>query len=77
LLETDHVFLDLIEQGVRDGSVRTIEDIALVEASIAQSLWSFGQRIANRGKAIETEINYSGIELIKQQVELFIMALKN
>lgn len=77
LSATDHIILDLIQKGIEDGSIKKTINAQLVEATISQVLWSFGQKIANRGNSIKKETHFSGIEMIKNQVQLYIMALEN
>ena len=76
ILESDDYFKALLEKGVSDGSIKSNTDIILTEATISNVLWSFGQRVASRGKIILEETGFEAVELVKHQVYLYIQALK-
>lgn len=76
LSESDNLMLKLMNLGVVDGSIHPDIDIELMEATISNVLWSFGQRIGIRGQTIVKETGYTGIELVRNQVAMYVMALK-
>lgn len=67
----------IINRGVEDGSIQNDGDMNLLVYTITNVLWSFGQRIAIRGKGIEEEFGLDPIEMIYCQVDLYIRGLKN
>lgn len=76
ILESDGLLIQIMELGQRDKSIKENLDIKLIVATISNLLWSFGQRIAIRGEMIIEESGYDGLQLIKNQVSLYIMAIK-
>lgn len=76
ILKSDDILTILIEKGIKDGSIKKGMDAKLLVATISNVLWSFGQRIAVRGDMIKAEYDISGINLIKHQVALYMMAIK-
>lgn len=76
LSESDNLMLKLLNLGVVDGSIRENIDIEIMEATISNVLWSFGQRLGIRGETIIRETGHTGIELIRNQVAIYIMALR-
>ncbi len=72
----DSMLIKLIEKGVSDGSIKQDIDAKLTEATISNMLWSFGQRVALRGDNIKKETGIDGVDLIRNQVEIYITALK-
>lgn len=76
ILESDGLLTQLIERGINDGSIKKDIDVKLMVTTISNVLWSFGQRIAIRGEIIEEESGIRGIDLIKKQVDIYMMALK-
>lgn len=77
ILESDGLLVRLINRGIDDGSIKKDIDVKLMVTTISNVLWSFGQRIAIRGEIIEQESGISGIDLIKHQLDIYIIALKN
>lgn len=67
---------NLLKQGIDDGSINLDMSIALMEATISNMLWSFGQSISIRGNTIEKETGIKPITIIKHQVKLYIKALQ-
>lgn len=76
ILKSDDFIKSIIVSGIEDGSIKPLEDVDLMVATISNVLWSFGQRIALRGHIMESEYGISGITLILNQVNLYIIALK-
>lgn len=76
ILQSDDMIKSLIVQGVQDGSIHADIDIDLTMATISNVLWAFGQRVAIRANTIEEETGIKGIDMIKNQVNMYIMALK-
>lgn len=74
--ESDNLIRNIIQEGIVDGSIKATIDIPLMEATISNVLWSFGQRVAIRGKAMKIETGYSGVQLIRHQVKIIIMAIE-
>lgn len=76
ILESDTLLTRLVELGMEDGSIKKNMDVKMMVTTISNVLWSFGQRIAIRSDLIKEESGFSGIELIKNQVAIYMMALK-
>jgi len=76
ILESDKLLTKLLERGIEDHSIKNNIEIKLMVATISNVLWSFGQRIAIRNEMIIEETGISGIDLIKNQVSLYVAALK-
>lgn len=76
ILETDTIFEQILAKGIKDKSIKPDIDIHLMVATMTNVLWGFGQRVAIRGHLMELETGIKGIELIRAQVDLYIMALK-
>ena len=77
ILESDDLLRELIQRGVSDGSIQADTKVKLMVTTISNVLWSFGQRIAIRNEIIQHESGITGLELIKNQVDIYITALKN
>ena len=77
ILVSDGILTELLERGIKDGSVKPDVDVKLMMNTISNVLWSFGQRIAIRGEMIEKESGISGVSLINNQVDIYMMALKS
>jgi len=75
ILVSDNYLKLLLKLGVEDGSIDDEINIEMTEATISNVMWSFGQRVASRGKIIEEETGYDPIKLIEHQVVLYIKAL--
>lgn len=76
ILESDRLLTEIINLGQEDKSIKSDLDVQLMVATISNILWSFGQRIAIRGKAMEKESGFHAIDLIKNQVDIYITAIK-
>nr|WP_300003581.1 TetR/AcrR family transcriptional regulator [Tissierella sp.] len=76
ILKSDHLLSEIIKLGKKDGSIREDLDVDLTVATISNVLWSFGQRIAIRSKSIKKESGFSGIDLIYNQVDIYILAIE-
>ncbi|WDV46316.1 TetR/AcrR family transcriptional regulator [Clostridiaceae bacterium M8S5] len=77
VLRSDDLIKRLMERGIKDGSMRKDIDVKLMTATISNVLWSFGQNIVIRGEKIEIESGIKNIELIRNQVSLYVMVLKS
>lgn len=73
---SDELFNDLIDEGISDGSIVLEEDKALLLATVTHVLWIFGQSVALRGKHIEQDSGFDGIEMFRCQIRLYMRALK-
>lgn len=73
---SDILIGELIQTGLNDGSIKRQRDIELMEATITNSLWIFGQAIAVRGIRISEETNVDAHKLIDNLIEIYIDALK-
>lgn len=75
-----HVSDDLLKKiiilGQADNSIISDIDIDLTVSTISNILWSFCQRIAIRNNTMQKETSFSGMDLIRNQVKLYIMALE-
>ena len=76
ILKSDGLLTELLQKGIEDHSIKENIEIRLMVATISNVLWCFGQRIAIRNEIIFEETGIRGIELIKNQVSLYIAALK-
>lgn len=76
ILESDGLLTQIMELGQSDKSIKKDLDVKLTVATISNILWSFGQRIAIRGETIKEESSLDGLQLIENQVRLYIMAIK-
>lgn len=69
--------LELVQRGIKDGSLSYKGELDVLVSTISQVLWSFGQRIALRGGQIEEEDHIARMKLITCQIELYIQALQS
>lgn len=76
ILISEDLIHKIIKEGTNDKSIKDGLDIKLTVATISNVLWSFGQRIAIRGKIIEKESGFDGITLINNQVDIYIKNIK-
>lgn len=76
ILISEDLIHKIIKEGINDKSIKDGLDIKLTVATISNVLWSFGQRIAIRGKIIEKESGFDGITLINNQVDIYIKNIK-
>jgi AcrR family transcriptional regulator len=76
ILESDRLITEIINLGQEDKSIKSDFDVKLMVATISNILWSFGQRVAIRDKIIMKESGFPGLDLIKNQVSIYIMAIK-
>lgn len=76
ILESDRLITEIINLGQKDKSIKSDFDVKLMVATISNMLWSFGQRVAIRDKIIMKESGFPGLDLIKNQVSIYIMAIK-
>jgi AcrR family transcriptional regulator len=76
ILESDRLITEIINLGQEDKSIKSDFDVKLMVATISNMLWSFGQRVAIRDKIIMKESGFPGLDLIKNQVSIYIMAIK-
>lgn len=76
ILESDRLITEIINLGQEDKSIKSDFDVKLMVATISNILWSFGQRVAIRDKIIMKESSFPGLDLIKNQVSIYIMAIK-
>jgi AcrR family transcriptional regulator len=74
---SDDLLREIIVEGQEDGSISSEIDTDLTVSTISNILWSFGLRNAIWGKTIKKETGFSGIDLIRHQVKLYIMAMEN
>ena len=76
IFEPEALLEEIIILGKKDKSIKEDLDIKLTVATITNVLWSFGQRIAIRGEIIKKESHLEGVDLIKNQVDIYIKAFK-
>lgn len=76
ILKQDDLITILIDRGIEDGTIKKETDSKLMTIIINNVLWSFGQSLAIRGDKIEKESGIQGVDLIKNQVLLYILALQ-
>jgi AcrR family transcriptional regulator len=73
---SDHLFEEIIEEGIKDGSIKPLEDKERVLPTMINVLWNFGMAIAVRGKHIGEDAGLDAVEMFRCQVELYMEALK-
>lgn len=76
ILKQDDLITILIDKGIEDGTIKEETDSKLMTNIINNVLWSFGQSLAIRGDKIEQESGMQGIDLIKNQALLYVLALQ-
>lgn len=76
ILLSEGLLAEIIKLGQEDQSIKANLDVNLTVATISNLLWSFGQRIAIRDKTIFKESGFHGIDLIKNQVNIYIIAIR-
>ena len=76
ILESDGLLSQIIIVGQKDRSIKQELDVDLTVSTMSNVLWGFGQRIAIRTEIIEEETGRHAISLIKNQVSIYIMAMK-
>lgn len=72
---SDTMIMNLLMMGIEDGSIVTDMEMELLEATISNVLWGFGQRVVIRNEVIKKETKRTGIDLIRAQVDIYIKAL--
>lgn len=76
ILESERLLTEIINIGQEDHSIKSDIDVKLMVATMSNLLWGFGQRVAIRGSIIEKETGFRGIDIIKNQISIYIMAIK-
>ncbi len=76
ILVSDQLMKAMLDQGIRDGSIKETTDVALMVPTMSHVLWSFGQRIAIRADHIQEESGIPAVDLIRQQVLLYKQVLE-
>ena len=72
---TDDLLEQLIRLGMKDGSIRRVEDPADTALSISFSLFSIAQRIANNYDALIEETDSRILNILTIQKQFFLDAL--
>lgn len=73
---SDHIFEEILEEGIKDGSIKPIEDRERILPTMINVLWNFGMAIAVRGKHIGEDAGLDAVEMFRCQVELYMEALR-
>lgn len=76
ILESDGLLSQIIILGQKDRSIKEELDVDLTVTTMSNVLWGFGQRIAIRKEIIEEETGRDALSLMKNQVSIYIMAMK-
>lgn len=76
ILKSEKILGELMDIGQEDQSIKSDINVKLMIATMSSLLWGFGQRIAIRGSVIEKETGFRGIDIIKNQISIYIMAIK-
>jgi AcrR family transcriptional regulator len=71
----EDLMAETVRAGILDGSVAPHTDAAIVVPTISSVLWGTAQRVAIRDRMIREEYGYSGAELIRAQIDLYLRAL--
>ncbi len=73
--ESNGMLGEILEGGIKDGSIKESIDIALSVFTISNILWGFGQRLAARKEHLREEYKINPIKLIFHQIDLYALAL--
>ena len=73
---SDHIFEGILEEGIKDGSIKPIEDRERILPTMINVLWNFGMAIAVRGKHIGEDAGLDAVEMFRCQVEIYMEALR-
>lgn len=72
---TERLMDGLLREGVADGSVRGDANPAVIVPTVSTVLWGTAQRVAIRDRMMREEFGFSGSELIRAQIDLYLRAL--
>jgi len=72
---TEEIFDELIEEGLKDGSIKLSIPKELFIPTLSSSLWGMAQRAAIRGELIQEEYGLSGIQIVHGLMRIFINSL--
>jgi AcrR family transcriptional regulator len=67
---------ELIELGMKDGSLRPGLNLKVLVPTITMTLWTLAQRIALRDRMIKDEFSVDGLDIVHQHLELVLRALE-
>lgn len=72
---SERILAQILEKGFADTSLRLPVSASILVPTISTVLWGLGQRVALREAMIPKEFGVEGIELIKTQINLIVLAL--
>ncbi len=76
LFAIEDYILQLINEGIAEGSITANSNPKLIVATISTMLWSFSQKCSYRKKTIAIETGFSHHQIINQQIKIYITSLK-
>lgn len=74
-LVSDEIIQNIIEAGIKDGSIIIKQPLELVVATISSVLLAYGQRIAIRGEIMSEEYHINPMDMLYCQIEMYMAYL--
>lgn len=74
--KVDEPFIQFIDEGVKDGSIKTDIEVPYLARTISNSFLSLAQRIVTRRSHLDVELNIESRKILAVQRSLFLKALK-
>lgn len=74
--KVDEPFIQFIEEGVKDGSIKTDIEVSYLARTISNSFLALAQRIVTRGNHLDVELKIESRRILAVQRTLFLKALK-
>lgn len=74
--KVDEPFIQFIDEGVKDGSIKTEIEVPYLARTISNSFLALAQRIVTRGNHLDVELNIESRKILAVQRSLFLKALQ-
>lgn len=74
--KVDEPFIQFIDEGVKDGSIKTEIEVPYLARTISNSFLALAQRIVTRGNHLDVELNIESRKILAIQRSLFLKALQ-
>lgn len=74
--KVDEPFIQFIDEGVKDGSIKTEIEVPYLARTISNSFLALAQRIVTRGNHLDVELNIKSRKILAVQRSLFLKALQ-
>lgn len=74
--KVDEPFIQFIDEGVKDGSIKTEIEVPYLARTISNSFLALAQRIVTRGYHLDVELNIESRKILAVQRSLFLKALQ-